>query len=532
MRRKYRALLVVLLAYVGGVNAQAIFEDYQDGKIWFKLNNNESVESFINTNPRDLDLNVLAFLPALKEKYEITRLSRPFVAPNTSIELERTFLVEFNNAGSVLSFVEDLEKQEIIEYAERVPLDRPCLTPNDSKYGSQWHLPKIKANGAWNYFSTGSKIVIAIVDDAMQTTHPDLSPNLWVNPGEIPGNGQDDDLNGYIDDVNGFDIADYDNNPNPPNNNFDHGTHVTGISSAATNNSTGVASIGYSAKLMCVKSTNNATYISHGYDGVFYAASNGADVINMSWGGNASSSTGQNTMTYAHNQGCVLVAGAGNNGNSTKFYPAAYSYVISVAGTKSDDKKVSSSCYGTWVDICAPGNNIYSTTINSGYGYKTGTSMASPLVAGLCALMRSADTTLTAAQIESCLTSSAVNINSLNPGFSGWLGAGRIDAEAAMICINNLILSSNGDIDALGNREKILPLYNNISKQLNVSINATELGSLAIYNLLGARIYSQQSKPENDKVNIGFNFSSYPAGVYFVQWTEGNEVTTKKLMIY
>src|SRR5574343_601748 len=114
----------------------------------------------------------------------------------------------------------------------------------------------MNAAGAWNYFSTGSTVKIAIVDDAVERTHPDLSPNLWVNPGEIASNGIDDDGNGYIDDINGYDVGSNDNNPNPPTTSYDHGTHVAGISSARSNNSTGVASIGFSCKLMCVKSTN------------------------------------------------------------------------------------------------------------------------------------------------------------------------------------------------------------------------------------------------------------------------------------
>src|SRR5690606_22226235 len=141
-------------------------------------------------------------------------------------------------------------------------------------------LSAIGAATAWNYFSSGSNIVVAIVDDAVETTHSDLSGNIWVNPGEIAGNGIDDDGNGYIDDINGWDIADNDNNPDPPSSDFNHGTHVAGIVSAVSNNNTGVASIGYSCKLMCVRSTLIPTFITHGYEGIVYAANNGADVIN------------------------------------------------------------------------------------------------------------------------------------------------------------------------------------------------------------------------------------------------------------
>ncbi|MEZ4889602.1 MAG: S8 family serine peptidase [Crocinitomicaceae bacterium] len=160
-------------------------------------------------------------------------------------------------------------------------------------------MTKINAQGAWNYFSTGSTVVVAIVDDAVKRDHPDLAANLWVNPGEIAGNGIDDDGNGYIDDINGYDVGSGDNNPNPTTSSYQHGTHVAGIVSAATNNGIGVSSIGFSCKLMCVKSTNSPSVVSHGCQGITYAAANGADVINMSWGGPGGGTTGQNVINYA-----------------------------------------------------------------------------------------------------------------------------------------------------------------------------------------------------------------------------------------
>ena len=183
-----------------------------------------------------------------------------------------------------------------MEYAEKVPLDRLCLTPNDPSYSSQWGLANINAPAAWNYFSAGSNIVVAVVDDAVERGHSDLSPNLWVNSGEIPGNGIDDDNNGYIDDINGYDVGSNDNNPNPPSNAYDHGTHVAGIVSARSNNGVGVASIGFSCKLMCVKATNSVGSVTNGYDGIVYAAASGAHIINMSWGGPSASTTGVELM--------------------------------------------------------------------------------------------------------------------------------------------------------------------------------------------------------------------------------------------
>ncbi len=432
-----KRLLPFILLFIGNVLcAQVIFDQYQDGKVWVKVKNDYPVNNDYKADPHNLQFSTLPFVEKLLTKYSIKKLSRPFVAAKNSSTLTNTFLIEFDNPQNVMQLISDLETSGKVNYAERVPLDKVSLTPNDPDYSSQWHLPKINASTAWNYFSTGSTVVVAIVDDAIERTHGDLSGRLWVNTGDNNSNGIDDDGNGYIDDRNGFDVADNDNNPNPPTSSYGHGTHVAGISCAASNNSIGVASIGYSVKLMSIKCTNSAAVITNGYDGIVYAAANGADVINMSWGGTGSSTTAQNVINWAYTQGSILVAGAGNNGDSTRFYPAAYNNVVSVAATDNGDLRSSFSNYGSWVDVSAPGSNIYSTTVGNTYGTKSGTSMASPLVTGLCGLMKSLNTGLTQSDIINCLKINATPINSLNPGYSGKLGAGRINASAAMQCIS------------------------------------------------------------------------------------------------
>jgi serine protease len=185
-----------------------------------------------------------------------------------------------------------------------------------------------------------------------------------------------------------------------------------------------------------VKSTTTATAITNGYDGIVYAAVSGADVINMSWGGPSFSTTGQNVVDYAASQGCILIAAAGNDDVSSQFYPAAFNNVISVAATNSNDTKASFSNYGAWIDVSAPGNNIYSTTVSNTYGNKSGTSMASPMVAGLAGLMKSLNPSMPNADLINCLLSTADNINPQNPGYTGQLGSGRIDAAAAMACVS------------------------------------------------------------------------------------------------
>jgi serine protease len=439
MKKLLLAAIIALAPFA--VSGQSATTEYQDGKIWFRVKDDVRINADLNENPRNLAIGTLPFLGPITQTHMITRLSRPFFAAKNSPALQRTYLLEFSDYSSYQSILDELKSTNKIVYAERVP-HHTCLTPNDPSLGSQWHLATVNAAGAWNYFSTGSTIKIAIVDNAIDRTHQDLSGNLWVNPGEIASNGIDDDGDGYIDDINGYDVADNDNNPNPPNNTFDHGTHCAGIADAKTNNSIGIAGMGYSCKLMCVKATGNsasASSVTNGYDGVVYAVSAGADVISMSWGGTGTSTTAQNVITWANSQGVVLVAAAGNNNVNTMFYPAGYTECIAVAATNSNDTKASFSNFGTWVDISAPGNNIYSTLPGNGYGTMSGTSMACPLVAGLAGLMLSLNPLMTVANVKTCIINNAVNINAQNSSYIGQLGGGRIDANASMACVGTTL---------------------------------------------------------------------------------------------
>jgi subtilisin family serine protease len=433
---KLRCLFAALML-ASAAHAQTVDQNYQDGKIWFKLKDSYRLEAkALEAKTKDLPLETLPFIKKIEKNYQLKQLSLPFAAAKNSNTLQRTYLLEFSDYASVGQILSDLRLSGAVEYAEKVPLDKSCLVPNDPGYSSQWGLSMINAAGAWSYFSSGSNITVAIVDDAIERSHPDLSGSLWINSGDNNSNGIDDDGNGYIDDKNGYDVGDNDNNPDPTTTAYDHGTHVAGIVGAKSNNALGVASIGFSVKLMCVKSTSSATSVTNGYDGIVYAAVNKARVINMSWGGTGSSVTAQNIIDYAYSEGCILVAAAGNSNVNTPFYPAAYNNVISVAATTSSDTKASFSNYGSWVDVSAPGNNIYSTFVGGTYGNKSGTSMASPMVAGLCGLMLSLNPGLSQADVTNCLLSTADNIDALNPGYTGELGTGRINALAAMQCIS------------------------------------------------------------------------------------------------
>lgn len=435
-------LSAVFLAF--SMQAQTVYADYVDGMVWVKVNPDAQLQKTISLNGNgnydryNLSLNDAPFLADLSKEVNFTKIERPFEHVKEQ-GLNRIFRLTFDNPTQVDYVMEELNRLPSIEYAERVELLKTTLTPNDPDFnpGDQWSLYQINADNAWNLSTGDANIVVSIVDDAVEITHSDLSGAIWTNTGEIPNNGIDDDGNGYVDDVQGYDVANSDNDPGPdaPVNSYDHGTHVAGIAGASTDNNTGMASIGFGVSLMAVKSTNSASAVTHGYDGIVYSVASGADVINMSWGGSGSSATAQSIIDYAYGNNIVCIAAAGNDNVSSTFYPAGYNNVISVASTTTGDAKSGFSNYGTWIDISAPGSGIWSTVPNNGYAIKQGTSMASPLVAGLAGLMLSFNPGLLPSDIETCLLSTATNIDGANPSYVGELGAGRIDAFAAMNCI-------------------------------------------------------------------------------------------------
>lgn len=434
------AVLAACLLQLSTAWGQTQHPWFTDGKIYIKIQNASTLPK---VNDKVVNLSNVPELKDLAMKYGVTLVERPFFR-SLSADLRQTYRVTFTQIAQVDNFIADLQKLPTVQFAERVPLMKLTLTPNDlgtqSWTNGNWSLFRVNAQQAWDISTGNPNVKIAITDNAIQTNHTDLAANIWVNPGEIANNNVDDDGNGYVDDVNGWDSGDDDNNPNPPNTSFDHGTHCAGISGAVSANGTGIASLGYNISIMACKATANsagANAVTNGYDAVDYAISAGADIISMSWGGPGGSQTEQTLFNLANQQGIVCIAAAGNDNSSQQFYPAAYNNVISVASTGnngSNDQKSSFSNFGTWIDISAPGANIRSTVPTNAYDILSGTSMACPLVSGLAGLILSINPNLTPAQVENCIESTAANINSSNSNFVNQLGAGRIDAFAAAQC--------------------------------------------------------------------------------------------------
>lgn len=313
----------------------------------------------------------------------------------------------------ILRIAERYENDPDVVYAEPNYVYYTCFVPDDPNFDLQWGLHNIgQAKGfldadidapeAWDIETGSADVIIAIADSGVDYTHVDLAGNIWVNNGEIPGNGVDDDGNGFIDDVHGWDFAD-DNND--PMDSFWHGTHCAGIAGAVGNNGVGIAGVAWNCKVMPVRIGSHIIIEDAAANGITYAADNGADVISMSWGGRSTSQLIEDALNYAHDQGVVLVAAAGNYNTDIILFPADNEHVISVAALNTDDFKAYFSNYGSEVDVAAPGQDIYSTMPNNDYGLKSGTSMACPHVSGLAALLLSKDPGLSPLMVQAIITS-------------------------------------------------------------------------------------------------------------------------------
>jgi len=359
----------------------------------------------------------LAFLNVLSARHRVTDMDLMVKALPAELEaratlmqkgLDRIYKLKVDEKADLAQVIRAFKSSPYVEYVEPNYIAHVFITPNDLYWSSQWGMTKIEAPAAWDITTGSTGVTIAIVDTGIDLSHPDLSGKL----------------------VSGYDFV---NNDSNPQDDHGHGTHVAGIAAAKTNNGTGVAGLAWGAQIMPVKvmddygkGTNENIA-----KGIIYAADHGAAIINLSLGGPSASSVLEDALEYAHDLNCVIVAATGNN-NSTVSYPAKYPEVVAVAATDSSDQRASFSNYGPEVDVAAPGVNIRSTHWWGGseYGWLSGTSQASPHVAGLAALIWSVNPGLNNTQVESIIKQTADDLGAV--GRDVYYGFGRVNARRAL----------------------------------------------------------------------------------------------------
>ena len=417
--------LFTLLLSCNFLFTQTINNDFLDGTIIFKL------KEFIEVNNNDIvktsdeigiivDINDYPIFKEIFKDINVLSFERPSYFSGKR-ELQKIYRVTFSDFDKIELILDKLNKLEILEYVEKEPIYKTTFVPDDTYHNgtNKWYHTQVNSELAWD-ISTGSQsIKIAIIDNGAPSDHLDL--NVFKQR----------------------DVSDNDDDATPPqtynqSSSWSHGTHCSGLATAEINNSTGIASLGGNAELIIVKATGdnqNPSSIYNSYAGVQWACENGANVISMSYGSENSSNALQELIN-AYPE-IVFLAAAGNDGNSTQNFPAAYQNVIGVGSVDSNDQRSSFSNYNVgfpWVDIAAPGgysyggllSTVYTQNLN-GYARFGGTSMATPFAAGLVGLMLSVNPSLSPSQIQGCLINSGVEINqNIGP---------RIDAYQALLCV-------------------------------------------------------------------------------------------------
>lgn len=449
--------------------------NYKKDEIFVRFTSNGSNNTSLEDISKNANLQIGAVV--LKEFQEVKGLQLVKIPENVSLQ------------DALAKYLEN----PYVLYAEPNYTYKENAIPDDGSYNLQWGLTQINAPLAWNITTGSSNVIIAIVDSGIDLNHPDLKAHIWINPGEIPENGIDDDHNGYIDDVYGWNFVSNNNNVADDGG---HGTHVAGIIAAVGNNALGIIGVMWNATIMPLKflDKNGEGYIDDAVSSIRYATKMGAHVITCSWGGPQYSKALKDVIEAS--SALVVCAAEDSDGNInndiTPFYPASFTCVniISVAATDENDKLAYFSSYGVnSVDVAAPGTGIYSTLPGSSYGYMQGTSMAAPYVSGLAGLIKSIRPDLSALQIKYTILNNVDYLSSLSGKI---LTGGRINAFKAL---TNIITDSTAPIvnaSLKGGSYYYLPL--------NVSLTASEPAT--IYYTLDGTIPTVDSLIYTDSIII------------------------------
>ncbi|WP_456441094.1 S8 family serine peptidase [Caldithrix abyssi] len=489
--------LITLLILLFFLNSILAAQEYLPNVLLVKIE--RSALPALNEQLFQQGLTGLAELDSLNQKYRAISVQKLFPyfkhkgTPERPVTLDQWLRIVFESEQDIPALMQSYGALKTVLYADpsvTIPLYK---TPNDPSVGSQWHIEQsndhdVDAYAAWDISTGDSAIIVAVMDTGVRYFHQDLGGanasynapensrgNMWINWAEKYGTaGVDDDGNGKIDDWIGWDFVtgnpqwfnlgdDYDVEDNDPRDFNGHGTHCAGNVGAINNNNLGVSSVaggwgedaqarGNGVQIMALRIgwddlPSGRVGMDFAANAFIYAADNGAKIASCSWG---SSNVGglEDAVNYflynttvnlgPANRVRLIFKAAGNDNDTATDYLNGRDDVISVAATDENDQKASFSNYGTWVDISAPGNNIYTTYHDANspetdvYASVSGTSMATPIAASVAALVWSHNPALTAPEVEQMLFDSADDLDALNPSYAGLLGAGRVNAAAAV----------------------------------------------------------------------------------------------------
>jgi len=382
-----------------------------------------------------------------------------------------------------------LQRNKDVVYAEPDSIAHAISTANDPYFTQnfQWYLSKIEAPIAWSTSTGSSQVIVAVVDTGVLATHPDISGKVLV----------------------GYDFVNDDADATDDNG---HGTGVAGFTAASTNNGIGMAAVSWANPVLPVKVLGADGSGSHSgiAKGITWATDKGARIINLSLGGTAWSQTLQDAVNYAWNRNVIVIAAAGNNGNNTAFYPAACNNVIAVSATNSSDGRPNWSNYGSYIDISAPGADVLTLSGASGYANSNGTSYASPVTAGVVALMVAANPQLSNAAIVDTVLRNSDDIGS--SGYDVYFGYGRVNARRAVAAV-----TTSTPTDTTAPTVAIISPSNGatLSSSVNVSVSSTDNVSVTRIELyIGGVLYSQSS---SSSATFSWNTNNSQDGTYILE---------------
>ncbi|OGC93717.1 MAG: hypothetical protein A2W25_06375 [candidate division Zixibacteria bacterium RBG_16_53_22] len=420
----------------------------------------------------------------------------------------------------IFTLADDLDASDLLEkftadpnikLADLYSAPELCYIPNDPDIIDQWHLNQVFAYQAWDIVrgDTTRHSVIGIIDTGVHWDHPDLTANIWINDAEdvndnglfdpADNDGIDADSNGFVDDVVGWDFGANDNDP--VDDALPHGTAVAGCASEVTDNGLRGAAIGFSARVMCVNAFQGGMPTA-AYQGMLYAADNGANIVNCSWAVRGQySQAEQDIINALYDADVMIIASAGAYSDTVRAFPAAYDHVMAVASTDRDDHRATFSSYGSWVDICAPGVDILTTYGQNQMFVYSGTSFSNAQVSGLVAIIRAWYPQMPGDFVETLIEITADTI----PNNNGLLGGGRIN------CYNALSLISASD----PTKPEALSLAQNYPNPFNAStiiryvLPAAADVVIEIYDIMGRRVETLVDAIQE-------------AGAHSVVWSPGN----------